>query len=1140
MGTSLQATTAFGIQDWQAFYTSMGSPNLASYDFSTLRKSFINYLQLKNPENFNDYIESSEFTALIDLIAFMGQSMSFRYDMNARENFLPTAQSRNSINYLANLVNYIPSRNLAANGYLKINSLSVNDNVYDSLGNNLNGITINWNDRTNRNWQDQWNTIINAVLISSQTIGNPGNTNVINGINYSEYGLSSSAGQAPPYAFTASINSSSTNFEIVNPTSVGETFIYEIDPEHTSTFNLLYENDGLGFASQNTGYFLYFKQGTLSSQTFSIASGLPNTSINLSQTGVNNSDVWLYQLNTDGTITEWTQVQTIYGENTAFNNLPSQQQTIFSVTNQINDAITLIFGDGVFGAIPQGNFICFTRSSNGLTYRINPSEMSNLSFPINYTSKTNRTQLLTINASLQYTVGNSAGTESLANIKLKAPQSFYSQNRMVNGQDYNSFPFTKYSNILQLKAINRTASGVSRYLDVIDPTGKFSSTNVFCDDGFIYTDPSVITNNYTYANQNNLATIVESQITSLISSNNTLSFVLNPSNYPITIPSAATAWNLVLTDNTSSSGWISDVATGNLITINDGRFAPVSHSSILKIGSLLQFTAPTGQFFDINNNLITSSSQLLNQKSIIYAAITSADSAGIGNSISMNGINVDGSGAILLSQKIPTGALLTGILPLYIPVLPSNLIQKLITYLTNGNAVALSYNSYTLSWSLDNTLPLNFSPAIYGSQFIAPMSPAAINTNDWLLAFVPTSTTTFTVYQQSNAYYFGSEQQTTFYFDPNAKVYDPTNASTLTDQIIILETNSAPGVAVNLGLPNDISVDVYAVVDEINGLIDNSRVQIQYAGLAYTGIPTDPFFFKDCVSDSNFIFLVTDNSQSTTKLISSGANQVVVVNLPTDINNNLYSYANGAIIFCLSTLQFYQISRVGSLATKTTLNQPGSTLTYSYYVGRQNLKFQYQHNASDNRRIDPSPSNIIDMYCLESSYATAYQQYITDQTGQIALPTPPTTETLSNDFNDLNNYKMVSDELIFNSAQFVPLFGDKADPSVQATFVAVANPNSAVGAGEIASQIITLVNNFFTIGNFNFGQTFFWAQLSNYILSNMTNIINAVHLVPNAGNLSYGALEQIVCNPYEIFISAATVKNISVVTSLNNLNLRIS
>ena len=1158
---ALQTTGAFGVVNWQAIYQAFANPDLASYDFETLRQSMLSYLQKYNPENFNDYISSSEYVALINLIAYMGQAMSYRFDLNARESFLSTAQTRNAINALANLVNYIPSRNLCANGFLKIFTISVNDDVYDSLGNNLNGIAISWNDPTNRNWLDQWNTIINAVLINSQSVGSPGNSQIINGIDTAEYGLSCATGQFPPYPYTATINNASMNFAAVNPTSVGQTYIYEIDPyDSTSTFNLLFQNDGLGFSSPNTGYFLYFKQGTLGSQAFSLTSALPNAIVGLAATGVNNTDVWLYQINNDGSLTEWTQVQSIYSENTSYTNIPITQQTIFSIQNGPNDTISLIFGDGVFGAIPQGNFICFARSSNGLNYRINPNEMSNITLSVPYNSKTNRTQLLTLIANLQYTVGNSASTESLTNIKLKAPQSYYSQNRMVNGQDYNSFPFTQYSNILQIKSVNRTSSGVSRYLDVIDPTGKYSSTNAFCDDGYIYLDSGIITNNFSYTNLNTLASIIENQVVEIIAASSTLSFILN--NYPqFQLNTLTTQWNLVLNDNTSSSGWLGNVAIGqnnSIMTINDPTFANAitANASILVPGAVLAFSAPIGYYFDQNNNLVASNSAMpgLNQKTTIYTTITGTPiNDGVGNSVQMNGINVDGSGAIQLTSVVPSGALLYAIYPFYSPVLPSNILQNLINNISNGVAVGLYFNPYLVGTGINNcwslvtspTFPLNFSPDIYGSFFVPPSNPSATTTNSWLLAFVPSPGNNFIVYQQNNSYYFGSQQQTSFYYDSNAKVYDPINATTLTDLITVLKTNSAPTTSTNLGLPNNVPVEIFSTVSEINGVVDTSRVGIEYADLQSTGIPSNPSFFTDIVgnnpaANNSYIFFVTDNSQSTTTLIPSGASAVIIVTTPSIINNNLYSYANGAIIFCLSNQTFYQISRVGSVASKSTLNNPGDTLVYTYFLGRQDLKFQYQHNAADTRRIDPSPSNIIDVYILEQSYATAYQQWITDTTGQIPEPAPPTTETLSNDFSNLNNFKMVSDELVFNSASFVPLFGIKADPSQQATLVAVANNNTPVSSGEIASQIISAINNYFTIGNFSFGQTFYWSQLNNYIMAQLGNLINAINLVPTAGNLNYGALEQITCNPYEIFISCATVQNVSVVTSLNNLNLRIS
>ena len=57
---------------------------------------------------------------------------------------------------------------------------------------------------------------------------------------------------------------------------------------------------------------------------------------------------------------------------------------------------------------------------------------------------------------------------------------------MVNGEDYNIFPITSTNEIIKAKATNRTSSGISRYLDVVDPTSKYSSTNVFGTDGILF------------------------------------------------------------------------------------------------------------------------------------------------------------------------------------------------------------------------------------------------------------------------------------------------------------------------------------------------------------------------------------------------------------------------------------------------------------------------------------------------------------------------------------------------------------------------------------------------------------------------------------------------------------------------------
>ena len=99
-------------EDWKRIYQSFRNADFQSYDFD-------NYLRQNYPEDFNDYIESSEYLALIDMIAFLGQNLSFRIDLNARENFLETAERRESVLRLARMLSYNPRRNQAANGLLK-------------------------------------------------------------------------------------------------------------------------------------------------------------------------------------------------------------------------------------------------------------------------------------------------------------------------------------------------------------------------------------------------------------------------------------------------------------------------------------------------------------------------------------------------------------------------------------------------------------------------------------------------------------------------------------------------------------------------------------------------------------------------------------------------------------------------------------------------------------------------------------------------------------------------------------------------------------------------------------------------------------------------------------------------------------
>ena len=348
MAKTTRQTAIFGVEDWKRIYQTYREADFQSYDFETLRKSFVDYLRLYYPETFNDYIESSEFIALLDVMAFMGQALAFRTDLNTRENYIDTAERRDSVVRLANLVSYTPKRNIAASGFLKVFSVTTTENVTDYNGINLANVTVDWADPTNTNWQDQFTAIINATLVNSQRIGQPANRQNILGVDTAEYSINLVPGYLPVVPFNSTVDGVSMPFEAVNASTAGRSYVYEPSPQSNGIFNILFRNDQLGFSSADTGYFFYFKQGVLQNQDFNLSERVANRTVDINIEGVNNEDRWLFQLDNVGNITrEWVYVENVYAA-------AAEQQTtlrpIYSVTSRTNDQITMVFGDGGCGS----------------------------------------------------------------------------------------------------------------------------------------------------------------------------------------------------------------------------------------------------------------------------------------------------------------------------------------------------------------------------------------------------------------------------------------------------------------------------------------------------------------------------------------------------------------------------------------------------------------------------------------------------------------------------------------------------------------------------------------------------------------------------------------------------------------------
>lgn len=1126
MATTSRQTAIFGVEDWKRIYQTYQEADFQSYDFETLRKTFVDYLRIYYPETFNDYIESSEFIALLDVMAFMGQSLAFRTDLNTRENYLDTAERRDSVVRLANLVSYTPNRNTEASGYLKVFSVSTTENLIDYNGINLANLTVNWADPTNLDWQEQFTTILNASLVNTQKFGNPGGKQTILGVDTQEYTINLVPGFLPVIPYTATVDTVNMPFEVVNSTFAGRDYVYEPAPLPIGQFNVMFRNDQQGYLSANTGFFFLFKQGVLQNQDFNLPERITNRAVGINIEGINNTDIWLYQLDNVGNVSNiWERVQSVYAA--AVEQLAPGTRNIYSVASRTNDQITLNFGDGIFSTIPVGTFRTYVRASNGLTYIINPIEMQNVSIPISYVSRTGQIETMTFTCGITQPVTNAQARETLAEIKQRAPAQYYTQNRMVNGEDYTNFPFTQYNSILKSTALNRASIGTSRYLDLVDGTGKYSSTNIFSSDGALYESNDLYTFQFSWLTANDISDAVINQINPLAVRAGLQQFYY--ANFPRpTLAVLNYTWHQSTVITNETTGYFEN-SLGNPVSI--GSYASNNAKYILE-GSLVQFAAPAGQYFNQDNHLVVGVPVNAEDKLTIWASPTavylSGTAQGLGNLSS-------GAGPVVLNTFVPTGAIPILVIPVFTTDIPTSVQQSVVEQISLNQNFGLGYNNLTDTWYVITSTNLAIDAAF---SLTNAQNTSGTNIDASWLIQCTYSGSTYTVVSRSLEYYFGSVLQTRFFFYTSDPIYDSRTGTVIRDYINVLKINSQPNTAKPIGSDNILTIIDQPVLSD--GLVDDFQVVVSFTTSGGGLTPVNPDFFNDLVapsinSNQKYVFFQAtvdfDNLQRYL-LIEAGVVNSDYATL-ADIQAVQTQYVVGQVFYAYSTQIFY-ILGVDSL------HNPVLTVSNSYQakIGRQDLYFQYRHNSPLTNRIDPGSTNIIDVYVVTNAYYRSYVNWLQDTTGTVTEPAPETIDELTTAYQGLQNYKMISDNMILNSVDFQPLFGQKADAALRATIKVIRASGSTASVSAIKNSVVASMNAYFDIANWNFGDTFYFSELAAYIHQNIGSIVSSVVLVPLDTQKSFGDLYEIRSAPNQIFVNGATVNDVEVITALTSTNLQ--
>lgn len=487
-------------ENWERVYTSFQNINFAAFDFNSIKQSLIEYHKLYFPETFNDFIESSEQLAIIESFAYVAELIAYRLDMNAHENFISTAQRRDSILRLAKLVSYKADRPQSARGLVKLTSVSTTETIYDANGNNLSGRTVRWNDAGNPNWKDQFILVMNRALERPFGSVRPSERFQLEDVLFEQYSWNMKPMVMGVFAYTANVNGSSVPLELVPVAHEAGLGIVERRPTNNSNFTLLYGSDGLGDASNTTGFFCFTKQGTLQKLTATFDGITPNQTYDININNINNTDVWVNQIDptTGETLDEkpliqyksagnksgeWVEVDIAHAQNVIFNTNPARNK--YEVETLANNRARLLFGDGEFADIPSGTFNVWARSSLNQDLVVPQSSVVNLPASFTYVDSRGRAQTLSFTFTLISSLQNGSAAESDEHIRITAPSVYYTQDRMVNGADYNIFPLQD-SSIVKLRSINRTFAGGSKYIAWHDPSESYENVKLFGTDGVLY------------------------------------------------------------------------------------------------------------------------------------------------------------------------------------------------------------------------------------------------------------------------------------------------------------------------------------------------------------------------------------------------------------------------------------------------------------------------------------------------------------------------------------------------------------------------------------------------------------------------------------------------------------------------------
>jgi hypothetical protein len=660
--------------------------------------------------------------------------------------------------------------------------------------------------------------------------------------------------------------------------------------------------------------------------------------------------------------------------------------------------------------------------------------------------------------------------------------------------------------------VNRSASGISRAKEILDPTGAYSNVSVFAEDGILYREETTNQFTFTFTNRNTILSTINTKVEAKLKQPYSRQFYyLKYSAKDLSTTSIT--WNSTTTSTNTNTGYLKE--TGPLVI---GEFA-TSNLKYAKVGALIKFSSPDTREF-LNNTLVTAGTVDAEDRiwAKIGAVVGDGANSGVGNL-------EDGTGPVTLNNIVPNGSKITSIIPnlttLFSDTLKTEILDRVEAYENFG----LRYDVDSETWKVITSTNVSAS-SVFSLSNTGDTTGANLDAS-WWFNFTSDGNT-YTVTYRSLDYIFESESQNKFHYDAQEKVYDYKTGKTVKDTIKLLKTNSLISTGTSIGYP--ITWQVVDTVTETDGFQDNRKVKIGFYDDDDDGVVDNPELFDiiiepDTSITQKFVFfekyISYDNIE---RYRPYSATNFIVSKNETDINLSTTTYTDEQLFY------FYDEAENIVKKYSSTTNTLTTSTDYIARRGRSSLDFQYKHNAGQDTRIDPSVSNIVDVYLLERTYDNLFRIWLQDGGEK---PIASTSDQLRISYAGLlNPLKSLSDQIIYHPVKYKILFGSNSEEQLQATFKVVKNPKTNVTDAVIKTRVIQAINEFFALDNWDFGDAFYFTELAAFIHNQLAPDLMTVVIVPNQSGQSFGSLFQIGSAADEIFISGATVNDVSIITSL--------